>query len=42
MKTGCMFAIAQLAATAFNDLVFLTFDEWQRRAAEAGGLVLLT
>ncbi len=35
-------ASAQLAATAFDDLVFLTFDERQRRAAEAEGLILLT
>ena len=54
MKTGCRFACAlyltpscyvasaQLAATVFDDLAFLTFDERQRRAAEAEGLVLLT
>ena len=35
-------ASAQLAANAFDDLAFLTFDERQRRAAEAEELVLLT
>ncbi len=34
-------ASAQLAATAFDDLIFLTFDDRQRRAAEAEGLSIL-